>query len=86
MFAVGDCRTEASLIVSPLLVRRFGAPLHFLRRDVFDVRSNPPLVSEWIFHARSPVPVEFVSGFSERAAASLNRAHVGSVRVGHVYI
>ena len=70
----------------PLLVRSFGAPLHLLRRDVFDVRSNPPLVPECVFHSRGPVSLEFVPRFSERTAPSLNSSLVGSVGVGNVYI
>jgi hypothetical protein len=41
---------------------RFGAPLHFLRRDILHVFSNPPLVSEWVFHARGPVSLEIRFG------------------------
>ena len=58
----------------------------FLKRDVFDVRGNPPEVTRGVSGAGVAVSVELVCRFHDRFTAGIHCAIVNGVRIRDVEI
>src|SRR4029077_4488737 len=57
-----------------LLVHFFGATVHFFRRNVFDVRGETPVVTEWIVQHSYAVSIELIGQRARHCGAGRSRA------------